>query len=39
MKAFVYVKDKGYETEPNFQRWLQGLARKMEAEGKKVELW
>ena len=39
MNSFVYVKDKGYETEPNFQRWLQGLARKMEAEGKEVKLW
>lgn len=39
LNSFVYVKDKGYETEPNFQRWLQALARKMEAEGKEVELW
>jgi|TARA_B100002052_G_scaffold296511_1_gene325125 thioredoxin-related protein len=39
MNSFVYVKDKGYETEPNFQRWLQALARKMEAEGKEVKLW
>ena len=39
MNSFVYVKDKGYESEPNFQRWLQALARKMEAEGKEVKLW
>ena len=35
----TYVREKGYETEPSFQRWLQALARKMEAEGKEVKLW
>ncbi len=37
--SFVYAREKGYQTEPNFQRWLQALARKMEAEGKEVKLW
>jgi hypothetical protein len=37
--SFVYVRDKVYETEPSFQRWLQNLAKKMQAEGKKVKLW
>ena len=37
--SFVYAREKGYETEPNFQRWLQNLAKKMQAEGKKVKLW
>ena len=37
--SFVYVREKGYESEPNFQRWLQALAKKMQAEGKEVKLW
>ncbi len=37
--SFVYVNDEGYKTEPNFQRWLQALAAKMQAEGKEVKLW
>ena len=37
--SFVYVKEKGYESEPNFQRWLQARADKLRAEGKKVEIW
>ncbi|NQV83598.1 MAG: thioredoxin fold domain-containing protein [Rhodospirillales bacterium] len=37
--SFVYVRENGYKTEPNFQRWLQALAQKMEAEGKEVKLW
>ncbi len=39
LNSFVYVYEKGYETEPNFQRWLQNLAKKMQAEGKEVKLW
>ncbi|MAH85647.1 MAG: hypothetical protein CBB68_15590 [Rhodospirillaceae bacterium TMED8] len=39
LNSFVYVKERGYETQPNFQRWLQARARKLEAEGKAVELW
>lgn len=37
--SFVYVNEEGYKTEPNFQRWLQALAQKMQAEGKDVKLW
>ena len=37
--SFDYVKEKGYESEPNFQRWLQARADKLRAEGKKVEIW
>lgn len=37
--SFAYVRDKGYKTEPSFQRWLQTLAKKMQAEGKEVKLW
>jgi len=37
--TFAYVREKGYETQPNFQRWLQALAKKMQAEGKEVKLW
>ncbi|MEK9724973.1 MAG: thioredoxin family protein [Rhodospirillaceae bacterium] len=39
LNSFVYVKEKGYESEPNFQRWLQALAERMRAEGKEVDLW
>ena len=39
LNSFVYVKEKGYATQPNFQRWLQARAQKLEAEGKAVELW
>ena len=39
LNSFVYVKEKGYETQPNFQRWLQARAQKLEAEGKEVKLW
>jgi len=39
LNSFVYARDEGYKTEPNFQRWLQALAQKMEAEGKEVKLW
>ena len=39
LNTFVYVKEKGYETDPNFQRWLQERGDKMRAEGKKVKLW
>ncbi len=39
LNSFRYVRDKGYVEEPNFQRWLQALAIKMEAEGKEVKLW
>ena len=37
--TFVYVHEKGYDSEPNFQRWLQERARKYQAEGKEVKLW
>jgi thioredoxin-related protein len=37
--TFVYVNEKGYETEPNFQRWLQARAEELRAQGKEVELW
>jgi hypothetical protein len=33
------VHDKGYETQPNFQRWLQAYADGLRAQGKEVELW
>ncbi|MEE8351471.1 MAG: thioredoxin family protein [Rhodospirillales bacterium] len=39
MNTFRYVKEEGYNSEPNFQRWLQELGRKMQAEGKEVKLW
>ncbi|MDA1023833.1 MAG: thioredoxin family protein [Proteobacteria bacterium] len=39
LNTFRYVKEEGYDSEPNFQRWLQELGRKMQAEGKDVKLW
>jgi len=38
-QTFHYINEKGYDTEPNFQRWLQARARKYDAEGKEVKLW
>ncbi len=37
--TFQYVHEKGYDTEPNFQRWLQGVAEEYQAQGKEVNLW
>ena len=37
--SFQYVKEKGFETEPNFQRWLQSKAEHYEKEGKTVKIW
>jgi len=37
--TFVYVKEDGINTEPNFQRWLQARAEEYEAKGIKFELW
>ncbi len=39
LNTFRYVKEEGYHSEPNFQRWLQELGQKMQAEGKDVKLW
>ncbi len=39
LNSFVYVRDKAYASEPNFQRWLQAHAEKLRAEGKDVTLW
>ena len=37
--TFVYVKENGYDDEPNFQHWLARRAEKLRAEGKEVKLW
>ncbi len=37
--SFVYVRDKGYISQPNFQHWLQKKAEDLRAEGKEVKLW
>lgn len=34
--TFRYVREEGYKTEPNFQRWLSELGKKMQAEGKRM---
>ena len=39
LNSFVYVHDNGYETDPNFQRWLQARADKLRAQGKPVKIW
>jgi thioredoxin-related protein len=37
--TFVYVKEGGYESEPNFQHWLSEYRERLRAEGKDVTLW
>ena len=37
--TLVYVKEKGYESDPNFQHWLSEYREKLRAEGKDVSLW
>ncbi|MFN3867687.1 MAG: thioredoxin family protein [Hyphomicrobiaceae bacterium] len=39
LNTFVYVKTKGYDSEPNFQHWLNEYREKLRAEGKDVSLW
>lgn len=39
LNSFVYVKRKGFDTQPNFQRWLQTRAEELEAQGKEVKIW
>ncbi|MCK5575592.1 MAG: thioredoxin family protein [Sphingomonadales bacterium] len=36
---FRYAKTKGYESEPNFQRWLGGIGNKLEEAGVKYDLY
>jgi thioredoxin-related protein len=36
---FHYVESKGYESEPNFQRWLGNIGRGLQAQGLHVDLW
>lgn len=37
--TFVYVNERGYEQQPNFQRWLQNKAEQYQAQGIDVNLW
>jgi len=37
--TFVYVKEEGYRSQPNFQRWLADYADRLRSEGKEVKLW
>jgi thioredoxin-related protein len=37
--TLAYVQERGYASEPNFQRWLSGYADKLRAQGKEVKLW
>jgi thioredoxin-related protein len=37
--TFVYVKEEGYKSQPNFQRWLADYADRLRAEGKEVKFW
>ena len=39
LNTFVYVRDKGYIKQPNFQRWLQARAEEMRSKGVEVKLW
>ena len=37
--SFAYVADRGYASEPSFQRWLQTRAEHLRARGERIELW
>ncbi|MDX2288649.1 MAG: thioredoxin fold domain-containing protein [Hyphomicrobiaceae bacterium] len=37
--TFVYVREKGYDHEPNFQRWLADYREKLREKGENVDLW
>ena len=37
--SFAYVADRGYASEPSFQRWLQARAERLRARGERIELW
>jgi thioredoxin-related protein len=37
--TLVYVKEEGYKSQPNFQRWLADYADRLRAEGKTIKLW
>ena len=37
--SFAYVAERGYASEPSFQRWLQARAERMREQGARVELW
>jgi len=39
LSTFVYVAEEAYNTNPNFQRWIQLRGDKLRAEGKDVTLW
>ncbi len=39
LNSFRYVHDQAYIEQPNFQRWLQSYADKLESEGKEVKIW
>jgi len=36
---FNYVKSKGYESEPSFQRWLSAVGKTFQAQNMKYDLW
>lgn len=37
--TFVYVETGGYESEPNFQRWLSDYREKLREAGENVDIW
>lgn len=39
LSTFKYVKTGGYQSEPNFQKWLTEHREKLEAAGEKVDIW
>ncbi len=39
LNSFVYVKTRAYESQPNFQRWLQARAEELKKQGKEVKIW
>ena len=39
LNTFVYIQEKGFSKEPNFQRWLQSHAEELRSQGKEVKIW
>ncbi|MBU1211022.1 MAG: thioredoxin family protein [Alphaproteobacteria bacterium] len=39
LSSFRYVATGGYESEPNFQKWMTEYREQLEAKGEKVDIW
>jgi thioredoxin-related protein len=39
LNSFVYVRERAYETDLDFQEWLSERAKKLRSQGKEIKLW